>query len=301
MNSSANAQTEARVCFLTGASKRLGASTARKFHAEGFNVIIHFNNSRQEAESLVAQLNSLREGSAKSLQADLTDREQLKLLANQVLGCYQRLDVLVNNAGVVPETLRRTAEGNEVSMATAMGGSFLLTSLLLPTLKKNRPSRVVNMSSGGMYTCKLDPSNLNCEKDGPENYDGVFAYAHAKRAQVILTEMWQEKLRGSGVTFHSTHPGWCDTPGVQGKSMDWFNSRMEGRLRTPAQGIDTAAWLAGAADPRLDDSAAGGGDFWFDRVPVRKHMPLAWTRESPADRLSLWKRLCEMWSHEPEV
>ena len=217
-------------------------------------------------------------------------------------GGLEKLQVLINNAGVVPETLMHTAEGNEVSMATAMGGSFLLTSLLMPTLEKNKPSRVINMSSGGMYTCKLDPTNLNCEKDNPKNYDGVFAYAHAKRAQVILTEMWQEKLRGRGVTFHSTHPGWCDTPGVRGKSMDWFNSRMEGKLRTPAQGIDTAAWLAGdQTDPRLDDSAAGGGDFWFDRAPARKHMPLAWTRENSSDRQALWDRLCEMWSHTPEV
>ena len=84
--------------------------------------------------------------------------------------------------------------------------------------------------------------------------------------------------------------------------MDWFNSRMEGKLRTPAQGIDTAAWLAGdQTDPRLDDSAAGGGDFWFDRAPARKHMPLAWTRENSSDRQALWDRLCEMWSHTPEV
>jgi dehydrogenase/reductase SDR family protein 12 len=318
--SASSSSLKGRHVAITGANAGLGFALALQLAAQ--DAVVHLVcRNRERGERAVAEilrahpgadarLHVLDVSSAADVRRFVEEEEEAAAAgaagaagagAGERRGGLAQLQVLVNNAGVVPETLRRTAEGNEVSMATAMGGSFLLTSLLLPTLKKNRPSRVVNMSSGGMYTCKLDPSNLNCEKDGPENYDGVFAYAHAKRAQVILTEMWQEKLRGSGVTFHSTHPGWCDTPGVQGKSMDWFNSRMEGRLRTPAQGIDTAAWLAGAADPRLDDSAAGGGDFWFDRVPVRKHMPLAWTRESPADRLSLWKRLCEMWSHEPEV
>lgn len=289
---------------ITGANAGLGFALALQLAAQ--DAVVHMVcRNRERGERAVAEILRAHPGADARLHVlDVSSAADVRRFVDEAAerhGGLDQLQVLVNNAGVVPETLRRTAEGNEVSMATAMGGSFLLTSLLLPTLKKNRPSRVVNMSSGGMYTCKLDPTNLNCEKDARENYDGVFAYAHAKRAQVILTEMWQEKLRGSGVTFHSTHPGWCDTPGVQGKSMDWFNSRMEGRLRTPAQGIDTAAWLAGAADPRLDDSAAGGGEFWFDRVPVRKHMPLAWTRESASDRQSLWKRLCEMWSHEPEV
>jgi len=146
MNSSANAQTEARVCFLTGASKRLGASTARKFHAEGFNVIIHFNNSRQEAESLVAQLNSLREGSAKSLQADLTNREQLKLLANQVLGCYQRLDVLVNNASSFYPTPLQDCSNEQWDdlIDSNLRAAFYLSQKLAPELTRCAGS-VVNM------------------------------------------------------------------------------------------------------------------------------------------------------------
>jgi len=146
MNSSANTQTEARVCFLTGASKRLGASTARKFHAEGLNVIIHFNNSRREAESLVAQLNALREGSAKSLQADLTDREQLESLPNQVLGCYHRLDVLVNNASsFYPTPLRKCSnEQWDDLIDSNLRAAFYLSQQLAPELTR-RAGSVVNM------------------------------------------------------------------------------------------------------------------------------------------------------------
>lgn len=287
---------------ITGANAGLGYALAKQLAAQ--EAVVHMLcRNRERGERAVAEIMRDHPGADARLHVlDVSSAVDVKRFVEaEQHGGLDKLQVLVNNAGVVPEKLLNTPEGNEVSMATAMGGSFLLTSLLLPTLEKNKPSRVINMSSGGMYTCKLDPTNLNCEKDGSANYDGVFAYAHAKRVQVILTEMWQEKVRGRGITFHSTHPGWCDTPGVQGKSMDWFNSRMEGRLRTPAQGVDTAAWLAGASDSRLDDSVAGRGEFWFDREPVRKHMPLAWTRESASDRLSLWKRLCEMWLHEPEV
>ena len=133
------------MCFLTGASKRLGASTARKFHAEGFNVIIHFNNSRQEAESLVAQLNALREGSAKSLQADLTDREQLNLCANRSRllppprrAGQQRLVVLSNtSAGVLQEQWDDLIDSN-------LRAAFYLSQQLAPELTR-RAGSVVNM------------------------------------------------------------------------------------------------------------------------------------------------------------
>ena len=81
MNTSTPNSHDTRVCFLTGASKRLGACTAKKFHAEGFNVVIHYNNSKNEANALVAQLNALRTDSAFCLQADLSDHEQLQSLA----------------------------------------------------------------------------------------------------------------------------------------------------------------------------------------------------------------------------
>lgn len=98
MTTSTNHSPNSKVCLLTGASKRLGACTAKKFHAEGFNVIIHYNTSKNEAEELVGQFNALRIGSAFCLQADLCDHQQAHSLAQRAFDCYQRVDVLVNNA-----------------------------------------------------------------------------------------------------------------------------------------------------------------------------------------------------------
>lgn len=287
---------------ITGANAGLGFALAKEMAKRNATVHLLCRNRERGEQALQNIIAEHPSADARLHIVDVSSAGDVKEFVKNFTteeGGGNKLQVLVNNAGVVPEMLKHTSDGNEVSMATAMGGSFLLTSMLLPVLAKNAPSRVVNMSSAGMYTCKLDAQNLNCEKD--KTYDGVFAYAHAKRAQVILTEMWQEKIKGRGITFHSTHPGWCDTPGVRGKSMDWFNSRMEGKLRTAEQGVDTAAWLCGDdQDPRLDDDLNGRGEFWFDRAPARKHMPLAWTRESNEDRRMLWQRLCEMWSHDPD-
>jgi len=99
-------------------------------------------------------------------------------------------------------------------------------------------------------------------------------------------------------TFHSCHPGWSDTPGVRGKSMEWFNKQMEGNLRSSDEGADTIIWLAVGEDGILDTN---GGHFWFDRKIVREHMTMAWTREKEHERNDLWNKLCEMFQHTPEL
>ena len=287
-----------RVCAITGANAGLGFELASELCRRDATVHLLCRN-KERGEKAIKAIKETTKGHGNAILhiVDVSDENSIKDFAARFSKTEDKLHCLVNNAGVVPERRQVTADGNEVSFATMAGGSFLLTSLLLPLLERSKPARVVNMSSAGMYTCKLDPSNIQCDQD--KKYDGVFAYAHAKRAQVILTEMWQERCRGSGVTFHSTHPGWCDTPGVSGKSMEWFHKRMGDNLRSPSQGVDTAAWLCCDMDPRLDDSDNGGGEFWFDRQPARKHMRFAWTRESAQSRKQLWQSLTKMFNHIP--
>ena len=121
-----------------------------------------------------------------------------------------RLDVLVNNAGVLPPERAVTADGNELALATNVLGPFLLTNLLIPLLTASAPARVINVSSGGMYTQRLHVEDL---QSTGEKFDGPTVYARTKRAQVILTELWAKRLAGTGVVVHAMHPGWADTPG----------------------------------------------------------------------------------------
>lgn len=95
---------------------------------------------------------------------------------------------------------------------------------------------MVNVSSGGMYTCGLCVDNLQLQK----HYSGLLAYSHSKRAQVVLSELWAERLREDGVVVSCMHPGWALTEGVRDQ-LDGF--KMGGKLRSPAEGADTIVWL----------------------------------------------------------
>jgi hypothetical protein len=129
-----------------------------------------------------------------------------------------------------------------------------------------------------MYAQKLDVEDLQFER---KPFNGVTAYAQAKRAQVILTELWAEKLASSGITVNAMHPGWADTPGVR-KSIPRFYRLAKRALRTPEQGADTIVWLAVA------QSVAGtSGRFWLDRRERATHL-LPGTQSSARDRQRLW-------------
>ena len=143
---------DTRVCLITGASKRLGACTAKKFHAEGFNVIIHYNRSESEAEALVAQLNAIRTGSAFCLQAELTDSEQVQSLARLALDCYQRVDVLVNNASAFYPTPLAECDHKtwDDLFDSNLRAGFFLAQRLAPELEQ-RAGSIVNMTDTHAY------------------------------------------------------------------------------------------------------------------------------------------------------
>ncbi len=105
-----------------------------------------------------------------------------------------------------------SVDGIELTFATNVLGPFLLTNLLLPLLEKSKPARIINVSSGGMYTQRIYLDDLQMTH---EKFDGPIAYARTKRAQVILSELWAERLRDTGIVVHAMHPGWADTPGLE--------------------------------------------------------------------------------------
>ncbi len=212
----------------------------------------------------------------------LSSLASVREFAFDFLASDASLDVLINNAGVLPAERTHTEEGFELTFATNVLGPFLLTALLLPALRRSAPSRVVNVSSGGMYTARIDLDDPQLQR---RDFDGARFYAHTKRAQVILSEEWGRRLADDGITVHSTHPGWVATPGVAA-SLPRFNRVMGPLLRDASAGADTIVWLAGSTD-----AARTTGEFWHDRRPRPKHR-FPWTRETPAER-SRFFDLCE--------
>jgi dehydrogenase/reductase SDR family member 12 len=170
-------------------------------------------------------------------------------------------------------------------------GPFLLTNCLSGLLAASAPSRVITVSSGGMYTRRLDVDDLQSERG---DYDGATAYAKTKRAQVVLTELWSQRLAGSGISFHSMHPGWADTPGIA-SSLPRFHRVVGPLLRDPAEGADTIVWLGAAAEPEH-----APGRFWHDRRPRPTHR-VPWTRETEEERRRLWRACVKLSGWEGEL
>jgi NAD(P)-dependent dehydrogenase (short-subunit alcohol dehydrogenase family) len=266
--------------LVTGASSGIGAATAERLARAGATVhmLVRDRDRGERARDEIAA----RTGSGR-LALELCDVSSLASVREFAAGftaSQPELHALVNNAGVMPPERTLSPEGFELTFATNVLGPFLLTHLLLDTLRRGAPSRVVNVSSGGMYTRRLDAEDPQLVR---REYEPAAFYAHTKRCEVVLTELWAQRLRGSGITFHAMHPGWADTPGVAA-SLPGFRRLMSPLLRNADQAADTVAWLVGAPEP-----AERPGLFWHDREPRPVHR-LPRTRETPAERERLWEQ-----------
>ena len=270
-----------RVALVTGANSGIGFETARELARRNFEVWMLCRDPARGAEARDA---ILRECGGERVHLAIVDMASLASIRRFAADFPRsQVDVLVHNAGVLPHEKKLTEDGVELTFATSVLGPFLLTGLLLERLSRSSDARVVFVASGGLYPQRLDLALLSVE---PESFDGVRAYANAKRAQAILAHALADRYRGEApITFASMHPGWADTTAVR-TALPKFHKTMQNVLRTAAQGADTVVWLAASPRPKGTD-----GKFWFDRR-VAPEYPLPWTRESRRTRGHLFD-LCE--------
>ena len=269
---------------MTGGSSGIGEAACEGFVAAGAQVRMLVRN-RERGEAAVSRIESRLPGANELIEVEVCDLSRLadvRRFAESFQTRCDRLDVLVHNAGVLPQQRTHTEDGVELTFATNVLGPFLLTSLLLPSLLAAAPSRVITVSSGGMYTARLRPDDLQLED---EAFDGARFYAHTKRAQVALNHTWAESIPAGRIAFHAMHPGWVDTPGLR-TSLPRFRRLMGPLLRDADQGADTVVWLG--TQPHLEPATGG---FWHDRAPRPEHR-LRSTRETAEDRERLWRE-CE--------
>jgi len=269
---------EGKVVLITGATSGLGLAAADGYARLGATVWLAVRNRERGEDARTRILEHLGEADVHLGLCDLSRLESVRQFAERFAAEAPRLDVLVNNAGVLTQEREVSADGIELTLATNVIGPFLLTQLLIGVLERSAPSRIVNVSSGGMYTQKLRADDLQSEQ---EDFDGPTVYARTKRAEVVLTEMWAQRLAGTGVTVHAMHPGWADTAGVR-SSLPRFYRVTRPLLRSPYQGADTIVWLGAAAEP-----AETSGGFWHDRRRRPTHL-LPGTRETEEERGRLW-------------
>jgi dehydrogenase/reductase SDR family protein 12 len=267
---------------LTGGTSGLGLAAAHRFTALGADLFV-VGRSRDKTERVCSELEG--PGTATAVIADMGELDQVRDAATTIIEAGG-VDTLIHNAGALTADRRESSAGVEATVASQVVGPFLLTTLLLPSLREASPGRVITMASGGMYATGLTVRGLEMTED---EYGGSEQYARAKRAQVTLNELWADRVPASEVVFHAMHPGWADTPGVE-TSLPTFRKVMGPILRSADQGADTMVWLA--AD---DEATTSSGDFWLDRRRRSIHkLPTTKRTDTPERRAELWARIEEL-------
>ena len=201
-NSPGSAALDEQVILVTGSTSGLGREVARRLAADGAHVIVH-GRSEERGNALVEEITRDGRGSARFYAADLASLDEVRSLAEAIQRDYDRLDVLVNNAGIwLPgsDRLQLSTDGHELHFAVNYLSGFLLTRMLVPMLTESAPSRVINVASAAQAAIDFD--NVMLER----GYDGSRAYAQSKLAQVMFTFDHAQELESSGISVHALHP-----------------------------------------------------------------------------------------------
>ena len=265
-----------RICLVTGATNGIGRATAQALAARGASVLVH-GRDRHKAEAAVRGIiEATGNHDVEPIVGDLAELDQVRRMAAEFRARHKRLHVLLNNAGLVAFDRRTTHDGFEAHFGVNHLAPFLLTNLLLDTLKSSAPARIVTVASAVHNRGRIDFDDLQAER----GYNGIRAYATSKLANILFTTELARRLDGSAVTANALHPGvvasglagdgtgllalgWrlaknfmispekgartsiylAESPDVEGISGRYFSNCRETRTAAAARDSDTAARL----------------------------------------------------------
>jgi NAD(P)-dependent dehydrogenase (short-subunit alcohol dehydrogenase family) len=236
-----------RVVLITGATSGIGRATAVALARMGATLGL-VARDRARADATVAEIAAATGNRDVAVfLADLGSQADIHRVAGELLARYPRIDVLVNNAGVVNLQRRTTVDGLEETFAVNHLGYFLLTLLLLDRLKASAPARIVNVASHAHKVVR----GINWDDLGHErSYAWARVYGHSKLANVLFTRELARRLEGSGVTVNAVHPGAVATR--LGHQNAWWSALIAKTLgiffRTPERGAETSIRLASSPE-----------------------------------------------------
>lgn len=278
---------DGKVVLVTGAASGIGSAAAAGFARLGASVRV-LARDRERAEAAVRSV--VRRAGPGAVPpvpvvCDLAGRSALRRFIDEFANSQPQLDVLVNNAGVMPDERTFSPDGVELVFATHVLAPWMLTRGLAELMSRSAPARVVNVTSGGQYGQRIPPGDLQSLH---EDYSPKKVYARTKREEVAITEEWARRLLGRGIHVHAMHPGWADTKGVR-QWMPLFRAASRPIIRTPEQGADTIVWL-GAAPEAVEST----GLLWHDRRARPTTYTFAAGPDDDAARQELWNHVAEL-------
>src|SRR5947209_1626770 len=237
-----------KICLVTGSTSGIGKVTARELANRGATVVL-VSRSRAKGEATQAAIKQATGNPhVELLVADLSVLQDVRRLATEFQHTHRHLHLLVNNAGGAYPTRTLTSEGLEATLAVNYLAPFLLTELLLDTLKASAPARIVNVSSAQHSTVSLEFDNLQGEK----KYANLRNYGQAKLALLLWTYELARRLEGTGVTVNALHPGITASNFADGMigPAAWAMKLLKPFLLTTEQGAQTTLFLA--TSPQVD-------------------------------------------------
>jgi NAD(P)-dependent dehydrogenase (short-subunit alcohol dehydrogenase family) len=243
-----------QTAVVTGANSGIGLETARGLARAGFHVALLCRNQGRAAAAKADIDGSVDGASTEIVLADLGLQADVRRAAAELEEKLERLDVLVDNAGLTVRRRERTPEGHDQMLAVNHLGPFLLTNLLLPLLERSAPSRIVVVASEAHKFRKLKIDDLEAEQRG-YGILGLPRYGETKLMNLLFVRELAKRLEGTGVTVNAVHPGAVNTALGAPPA---FLSAIGGRfMKTPEQGAFTS--LIVATDPEL--AGVNGGYF----------------------------------------
>ena len=248
--------------LVTGASGGIGSNVVTGIIESGATVFAAARN-QQKLDNLRETIPSNQREQMIDILCDLSLQRDINTVLDSLVERGEKIDVLVNNVGLMIHDLMISEEKLEMSFATNLLNHYLLTTELIKRELLSETAVVINVSSGGMYTAPLAPQAMN---NTSESYDGTIAYTLHKRGQVALTHYWREQHKDKNFKFYVMHPGWVDTDGVK-TALPTFRKMLHLILRDEGQGADTIKWLATEVLAYKNSD-----EIWFDRKSRKTHL-----------------------------
>ncbi len=268
-----------KTCLVTGANTGIGFETAKALARMGARVGLICRTPAKCEETTSAILQAVPEAELDSFAADLSSQAEIRRVVADITRTYPKIDVLINNAGIVENTFKRSVDGIEMTFAVNHLAYFLLTNLLLELIKAAAPSRIVNVSSAAHFGARMDFDDLQGEK----GYNGWRAYSQSKLANILFTYELARRLAGTGVTVNCLHPGVIGTKLF--RNLGIINTLAGIFLASPEKGAETSVYLA--SSPEVE----GVTGKYFDN---KRAVPSSSASYNETDAKRLWQISAEL-------
>jgi len=238
-----------QICLITGATSGIGKAAALALAKKNFELILIGRNEEKAKKVRYDIKKKTVNDNVKYFVCDLSLLQDVRSTADKIKNAYDRIDVLINNAGAKILRHQLTKDGIELTLATNHLGHFILTLSLMDLLKRAQSARIINVSSGVHYAGDGVIENILTA----DLYDGRKQYANSKLANVLFTYALADKLKGRSIGVNAVDPGGVATNFSRNNGLQhWIKHRLyylkKRQLLTPEQGAATLVFLASAND-----------------------------------------------------